>query len=223
MILFSRYLKICSKHAGWISHISQYCFRQYYVDGWTSLELIRIHSTSTKFIIHISDSFASTYQIMCNSSNIPSCPKSLPLNTWHYSDRNNSSVSVSLIYRSWLFVSVGNLSTSTRPSMIHLSHFATAPCMVLPWPVSTPRIAFNTGFCTCWLACLSASLTRLPWSLRSEGVAHRIHLYLCLKDIQSRPRGMNLKQVLFCHIKPKCAPLWSCLDIVVDINYFVQI
>lgn len=132
-------------------------FRQYYVDGWTSLELIRIHSTSTKFIIHISDSFASTYQIMCNSSNIPSCPKFLPLNTWHYSDRNNSSVSVSLIYRSWLFVSVGNLSTSTRPSMIHLSHFATAPCMVLPWPVSSPRIAFNTGFCTCWLACLPLS------------------------------------------------------------------
>lgn len=37
-----------------------------------------------QIIIHISESFASTYQITCNSSNIPSCPKSLPLNTWHY-------------------------------------------------------------------------------------------------------------------------------------------
>lgn len=59
-------------------------FRQWYTDRWNTLDLICIHLTSAKFIVHISESSASTYRLMYHSLNRPSCPRSLLLNTWGY-------------------------------------------------------------------------------------------------------------------------------------------
>lgn len=124
MILLPSYLifwspTVWSKHAEWIPHTSQHCSpdNDTSIDRWNILDLLHIHLTSAKLIIHISESSASTYWIMYNSLNIPSCPRSLPLNTWHYFCHEQLSSCLS-IYRTWLFVSVGNLNTSTKPSMM---------------------------------------------------------------------------------------------------------
>lgn len=124
---------------------------QWNFNTWNSLDLVGIHSSSAKCIIQIIDSFASTYQ-MYNSSNTPSCCKSLFSPTHAIRSTWNSLISV------YLSITAGSLClclhTSTKPSVIHLPHFGDVSWMVLQWPVSMPRTASTSEFCTCWLTCL---------------------------------------------------------------------
>lgn len=124
---------------------------QWNFNTWNSLDLVGIHSSSAKCIIQIIDSFASAYQPMYNSSNTPSCCKSLSLQ--HMPFFLPETAWFLFIYLLQLALCVC-LHTSTKPSVIHLPHFDDVSWMVLQWPVSMPRTASTSGFCACWLTCV---------------------------------------------------------------------
>lgn len=147
---------------------------QWNFNTWNSLDLVGIHSSSAKCIIQIIDSFASTYQPMYNSSNTPSCCKSLSLQHMPFFSTWNSLISV------YLSITAGSLCL---PSHLHQA-FCDTPasfwwCIMNGFAVACKH-AKNSLYLRIlyMLPDLFASSTRLLWSPRSERVSHKIHSHL---------------------------------------------
>lgn len=173
-------------------------FSQWYNNRWSHIDLIGIHSSLTRFIIQVDESFVSTCRTMYNSSNIASCPKSLPFDMRHclcLKQFYRAIIETALflfiyvlyilsMYNSWLFVSIDNFNIST---------FNKIPVSFCCCPVGGFSVAREHPKDSLYrrvlyiLADLFASPNRPLWSLRSESLAHRMHSYLYLKGSQSRP------------------------------------